>query len=67
MAPVSVPRGKSYEDAKMRYCDVEDALTKGTVVFNSAGSYIPQLSAFCVAALDAFEMPNCLNMHCRLR
>ena len=30
MAPVSQPRGPAFEDAKMRYIDVAEALTKGT-------------------------------------
>lgn len=64
MAAVSQPRGPSFEEAKMRYCDVEAALAGGTVVFNSAGAHIPKLGAFCLAALDAFELPNCLNLYC---
>ena len=64
MAAVSQPRGPSFEDAKMRYCDVAAALSGGTVVFNSAGAHIPKLGAFCLAALDAFELPNCLNLYC---
>ena len=63
MAAVSEPRGDSFEDAKMRYVDVVDAMQLGTVVFNSAGAHIPKLSAFCWAALEAFELPNCLNLY----
>ena len=63
MAPVSQPRGSSFEDAKMRYVDVAAAIRKGTVVFNSAGAHIPKLGAYCLAALDAFELPNCLNLY----
>ena len=63
MAPVSQPRGSSFEDAKMRYVDVERALTQGTVVFNSAGAHIPALGTMCLAALDAFGLPNCLNLY----
>ena len=40
MAPVSQPRGASFEEAKMRYVDVESAMKKGTVVINSAGANI---------------------------
>ena len=40
-----------------------DALSKGTVVFNSAGAHIPELGTVCLAAIDAFEMPNCLNLY----
>ena len=63
MAPVSQPRGPSFEDAKMRYVDVADAMTKGTVVFNSAGAHIAPLGTMCLAALDAFDVPNCLNLY----
>ena len=63
MAPVSLPRGNSFEDAKMRWIDVRAALDDGTVVFNSAGGLIPKLAAFSLAALDAFELPNCLNLY----
>ena len=63
MAPVSEPRGPSFEDAKMRYVDVADAMRKGTVVFNSAGAHIAPLGTMCLAALDAFDVPNCLNLY----
>lgn len=63
MAPVSEPRGASFEDAKMRYVDVEKAMKSGTVVFNSAGAHIPRLGTLCLAALDAFGLPNCLNLY----
>jgi len=67
MAPVSEPRGSSFEDAKMRYVDVEAAMRRGTVVFNSAGAHIPRLGAMCLAALDAFGLPNCLNLYATAR
>jgi len=63
MAPVSQPRGPSFEDAKMRFIDVETAMSQGTVVFNSAGAHIPALGTMCLAALDAFDLPNCLNLY----
>ena len=63
MAQVSQPRGSSYADAKMRYCDVQEALKSGTVVFNSAGFNIPKLAAVSLAAIDAFGLPNCLNLY----
>ena len=44
MAPVSVPRGASFEDAKMRHVDVLAAMKKGTVVFNSAGASFPEVT-----------------------
>lgn len=42
MAQVSTPRGPSYAEAKMRFCDVQLALQSGTVVFNSAGNHPAQ-------------------------
>ena len=47
----------------MRYVDVESAMKKGTVVINSAGANIAPLGTMCLAALDAFDMPNCLNLY----
>ena len=63
MAAVSQPRGSSFEDAKMRYVDVQKAMEQGTVVFNSAGAHISRLGSVCLAALDAFGLPNCLNLY----
>jgi uncharacterized membrane protein YgcG len=63
MAAVSQPRGSSFEDAKMRYVDVQKAMEDGTVVFNSAGAHISRLGSMCLAALDAFGLPNCLNLY----
>ena len=60
MAQVSTPRGPSFAEAKMRYCDVQEALKSGTVVFNSAGFNMPKLASVSLAALDAFGLPNCL-------
>ena len=45
MVPVSTPRGNSYVDAKMRAEDVRSAMKLGTVVFNSAGAYLPLCGA----------------------
>lgn len=55
MAPVSQPRGSSFEEAKMRYCDVAASLSGGTVVFNSAGAYIPVLR-FAITSLHALSV-----------
>eukprot|EP00591_Stephanopyxis_turris_P009506 CAMPEP_0195522210 /NCGR_PEP_ID=MMETSP0794_2-20130614/20114_1 /TAXON_ID=515487 /ORGANISM="Stephanopyxis turris, Strain CCMP 815" /LENGTH=494 /DNA_ID=CAMNT_0040651905 /DNA_START=79 /DNA_END=1563 /DNA_ORIENTATION=- len=63
MGPVFQPRGDSYRDSKLRYTDVAEAMTAGTVVFNSAGAQIPKLAAVCFSALEAFELPNCLNLY----
>jgi hypothetical protein len=65
MAAVSTPRGSSFEDAKLRFSDVQVAMTKasGTVVFNSAGGVIPPLAGVCLQTMDAFEMPAAINMY----
>jgi len=65
MAAVSTPRGNSFEDAKLRFDDVQMALkqTSGTVVFNSAGGFIPKLAGVCLDALNAFQLPTALNMY----
>ena len=51
----------------MRYVDVEAAMAKGTVVINSAGANIAPLGTLCLAALDAFGVPNCLNLYVTAR
>ena len=65
MAAVSTPRGSSFDDAKLRFEDVQMALkqTSGTVVFNSAGGFIPKLAGVCLDALNAFQYPTALNMY----
>lgn len=60
---VSVPRGDSFEEARMTYTDVCDALEKGTVIFNAAGAHIPKLAGICLAACDATSLPCALNMY----
>jgi len=65
MASVSKPRGTSFEDAKLRFEDVQMAMMQkgGTVVFNSAGGFIPPLASVCLDALQAFQYPTALNMY----
>lgn len=63
MTTVSAPRGQSFEDARMTLEDVEAALEKGTVIFNSAGAHIPKLASLSLAAVDATILPNALNMY----
>jgi hypothetical protein len=65
MATVSEPRGSSFEDAKLRFQDVEMAMKKsaGTVVFNSAGGFIPPLAGVCLETIEAFDLPAALNMY----
>ena len=43
MKAVSTPKGKSFEEAKLKFDDIEKALKEksGTVVINSAGGFIP--------------------------
>ena len=55
MAAVSTPRGNSFEDAKLRFQDVQESLKKksGTVVFNSAGGFIPPLAGVCLDTINA--------------
>ncbi|CAN0522887.1 unnamed protein product, partial [Ectocarpus sp. 8 AP-2014] len=65
MAPVSTPRGKSFEDAKLRFDDVKSALKEksGTVVVNSAGAYIRPLAGICLDVMEALDIPVCLNLY----
>lgn len=35
----------------------------GTVVFNSAGTLIPELARVCLDAVNAFEVPSAINMY----
>ena len=65
MAAVSTPRGTSFEDAKLRFEDIQVALkqTSGTVVFNSAGGFIPKLAGVCLNAINAFQFPAALNAY----
>ena len=65
MAAVSTPRGNSFEDAKLRYEDVETAMKQksGTVVFNSAGGFIPKVALINLQFTQAFEMPSATNMY----
>ncbi len=64
MAAVSVPRGKSFQDAKLRFDDVLTALTQrnGTVVFNSAGGFIPKLASICLSISGELQLPLAVNM-----
>lgn len=65
MAAVSKPRGTSFEDAKLRFEDIQVALkqTSGTVVFNSAGGFIPKLAGVCLNAINSFQFPVALNAY----
>jgi hypothetical protein len=65
MAAVSTPRGSTFEDAKLRFSDVQVALkkTSGTVVFNSAGGFIPPLAGVCLQTMNAFDLPVAINMY----
>mmetsp|Transcript_30142 Transcript_30142/g.39702 ORF Transcript_30142/g.39702 Transcript_30142/m.39702 type:complete len:519 (+) Transcript_30142:46-1602(+) len=65
MANVGKPRGKSFEEAKMRIQDVERALSEksGTVVFNSAGAKIKPLAEVCYGTAQAVRLPTALNLY----
>ena len=65
MAAVSTPRGKSFEEAKMHYEDILEALKQqnGTVVFNSAGGFIPQVAQRSLETINAFKLPAATNMY----
>lgn len=63
MENVAEPRGNSFEDAKVRYMDIEAGMKKGTVFLNSAASHVPRLGTVSLAALDAMGVPNCLNLY----
>ncbi len=60
---VSTPRGSSFEDARMTLDDVNIALEKGTVIFNTAGSHIPKLAGASLACTDASSLPCAVNMY----
>ena len=62
VASVSTPRGSSFEDARMTLDEVNTALEKGTVIFNTAGSHIPKLASITLACTDAASLPNAVNM-----
>ena len=51
------------QNAMMTFADVQDALTKGTVVLNSAGAYLSPLAAISLATLESFQMPVGLNVY----
>ncbi|CAJ1940577.1 unnamed protein product [Cylindrotheca closterium] len=63
ISSVSNPRGDSFEEARMRFEDVQQALEKGTVILNAAGAHIPKLAGLCLAATDATSTPNAMNLY----
>jgi len=63
MTTVSTPRGQSFEEARMTIEEIDAALEKGTVIFNSAGGHIPKLAAATLACTDATSLPTALNMY----
>eukprot|EP01041_Mallomonas_annulata_P005431 gene5431-10893_t len=65
MAAVSQPRGNTFQDAKLRFEDIQMAMKakSGTVVFNSAGGFIPPLADVCLQCIQAFDIPTALNMY----
>lgn len=65
MAAVSKPRGSTFEDAKLKFNEVDQVIKakSGTVVFNSAGGFIPQLAGVCLQCTNAFDLPCAINMY----
>mmetsp|Transcript_43072 Transcript_43072/g.48753 ORF Transcript_43072/g.48753 Transcript_43072/m.48753 type:complete len:821 (-) Transcript_43072:44-2506(-) len=63
IAPVSIPKGDSFEEARMTYDDILLALDKGTVIFNAFGAHVPKLAGPCLAATDATHTPNAVNLY----
>jgi len=63
ISPVSVPKGDSFEEARMTYEDVQKALEKGTVIFNAFGAHVPKLAGPCLAVTDATDTPNAVNLY----
>jgi hypothetical protein len=63
MHSVSNPRGQSFEEARLTFEEVEAALEKGTVIFNSAGAHISKLAGPTLACTDATALPNALNVY----
>ena len=63
ISAVSDPRGDDFEAARMSFEDVQDAMDKGTVIFNAAGAHIPKLAGPCLAVTDATVTPNAVNLY----
>ncbi len=59
--------GATFEEARLSFSEVSEALNKGTVIFNSAGAHIPEkLAPSTLAALDGLDGAAtgvCLNMY----
>ena len=65
MAQVSEPTGTTFDEAKLKYNEVTNAMKEknGTVVFNSAGGFVPELAGVCLQVVNAFQLPCALNMY----
>eukprot|EP00536_Pseudo-nitzschia_multiseries_P012112 jgi/Psemu1/244283/estExt_Genewise1.C_4450025 len=63
ISPVSIPKGDSFDEARMTYEDVQAALEKGTVIFNAFGAHVPKLAGPCLAVTDATDTPNAVNLY----
>ena len=63
ISDVSLPRGDSFEEARMTFADVQAALEKGTVIFNAAGAHIPKLAGPSLALTDGTLLPGALNLY----
>lgn len=47
----------------MTFSDVQNALEKGTVIFNAAGAHIPKLARPSLCCTDAATLPSALNLY----
>ena len=63
VSAVSEALGKSFQDAKMTFEQVSDALTKGTVIFNAIGAHVPKLAGSTLACTDATSLSAAVNMY----
>jgi len=60
---VSEAQGKSFQDARMTFAQVQDALEKGTVIFNTIGAHVPKVAGSTLSCVDASSLPAAVNMY----
>ena len=60
---MSTPRGESFEEARMTFEEVEEALEKSTVILNAIGAHVPKLAGPSLACTDASSLPNAINLY----
>ena len=47
----------------LRFDEVEEALLKGSIVYNCAGATHPKLGSLCLTAMDSFDLPVQANLY----